>query len=124
MKLSIAVLLGCTIALAGCAGTMSRTNYSAYAGEPVAQFRYTHLYNIQRASDRSLVVWTKPSTAYLLTLPDACYPVGGEYIVHVGGVDSIDQRLVAGKGDVVIGSRHCRVDKIQPLDLVALKAAR
>ena len=124
MKLSIAFLLGCTIALAGCAGGMRRTNYPAYAGEPVPQFRYTHLYNIQRASDRSLVVWTKPSTAYLLTLAHNCDALSGRVTVEIGGVDGIQGRLQAGTGEVIIGQMRCRVSQIQPLDLAAMKAAR
>lgn len=124
MKLLSAILLGSAIALPACAATPHRVDYAAYAGDPIPQFTYTHLYNWQRSSDRSLVVWTKPSTAYLLTLRSACYPLSGRMTFHIGGVDSIDQRLVAGKGEVMVGEMHCRVDRIQPVDLAAMKLAR
>jgi hypothetical protein len=103
---------------------MQRTDYSAYAGQPVPEFSYLHIYNWQRTSDRSLAVWTKPSQAYLLTLQGPCLPMAGETSIHIGGVDNLEQRLVAGQGEVVVGSLHCRVVSIQPIDLVALKAGR
>lgn len=124
MKHIPAILLGCAIALPASAGSPHRIDYAAYAGDPIPQFTYKHLYNWQRSNDRTLVVWTKPSTAYLLTLRSACHPLSGQMTFHIGGVAAIEQRLVAGKGEVVVGEMHCRVDRIQPVDLAAMKLAK
>lgn len=124
MKLPLAFLLGSAIALAGCAETPQRVDYSAYARYPVPHVDYNHLYNLQRSSDYALVVWTKPSSAYLVNLRDACHSVGGLFFFHPGGVDTAERRLAPGEDEVLIGDMQCRVESIQPLDLVAMKAGR
>jgi hypothetical protein len=101
-----------------------RTDYAAYAGEPIPEFKFSQLYNWQRTGDRQMVVWTKPSTAYLLTLRHDCDALAGRVTVEIGGVDGIQGRLQAGMGDVIVGTLRCRVDTIQPLDLARLKQDR
>jgi hypothetical protein len=100
------------------------TDYAAYAGEPVKEIKFTQLYNWQRVNDRHLVVWTKPSTAYLLSLRHDCDALSGRVTIEIGGVDGIRGRLQAGMGDVIVGQLRCRVDTIQPLDLARMKADR
>jgi hypothetical protein len=97
-------------------------DYAAYAGEPIPEIRFTQLYNWQRVGNKSMVLWTKPSTAYLLTLANNCDPPQSRVTVQVGGVDGVHGRLQAGTGDVLIGQLQCRVQQIQPIDLVAMKA--
>jgi Family of unknown function (DUF6491) len=97
------------------------TDYAAYAGEPVREFRFTQLYNWQRVTDRQMVVWTKPSTAYLLNLRNNCDAMTGRVTVQLGGVDGVQGRL-RETDDVIVGDLHCRVESIQPLDLVRMKA--
>ena len=97
---------------------------AAYAGAPIKEFKFAHLYNWQRTGNKSMVVWTKPSTAYLLTLANNCDALAGRVTVEIGGVDGIQGRLQAGMGDVIVGQLRCRVSQIQPIDLVAMKAAR
>ena len=100
------------------------TDYAAYAGEPVKEIKFSQLYNWQRVNDRQLVVWTKPSTAYLLSLRHDCDALSGRVTVEIGGVDGIQGRLQAGMGDVIVGQLRCRVDTIQPLDLARMNADR
>ena len=102
----------------------SRIDYAAYAGDPIPEFRFTKLYNWQRTGDRTVVVWTKPSTAYLLTTRNNCDALSGRVTVAIGGVDGIEGRLQAGSGDIIVGQLRCRVMSIQPLDLKRLKADR
>lgn len=101
-----------------------RVDYAAYAGESISEFRYTQLYNWQRTSDKSLVVWTKPSTAYLLTLRNNCNALSGNYSLQIGGVDGIESRVRAGTDNVLVGQLRCKISTIQPLDLVRMKAER
>lgn len=112
-------------AVAGAAGAKRvHTDYAAYAGEPIPEFKFSQLYNWQRVNDRQMVVWTKPSTAYLLGLRHDCDALAGRVTVEIGGVDGIQGRLQAGMGDVIVGQFRCRVDTIQPLDLARMKADR
>jgi hypothetical protein len=111
-------------AVAGAAQAKKSVDYTAYAGEPIPEFKFSQLYNWQRTGDRQMVVWTKPSTAYLLTLRHNCDALAGRTTVEIGGVDGIQGRLQAGSGDVIVGQLRCRVDTIQPLDLARLKADR
>ena len=101
-----------------------RIDYTAYAGEPIREFRYHQFYNWQRTSDTSLVVWTKPSTAYLLTLRNNCVALAGNYVLQIGGVDGIEGRVQAGSADVMVGQLRCKVDTIRPIDLARMKAER
>ena len=109
---------------AGAQAKIKRVDYSAYAGESIPEFRYTQLYNWQRTGDKSLVVWTKPSTAYLLTLRNRCDSLTSEYKIQIGGVDGIETRVRAGTDNVHVGQLTCRIDAIQPLDLARMKAER
>jgi hypothetical protein len=120
------LLLALVLAAAGTSADAKRpsTDYTAYAGPPVAGFTYRHLYNWQRTHDRQLVVWTKPSAAYLLTLHEACEDLSGRAIFEIGGVSAILGQVRAGSGDVRIGALRCQVDRIQPLDVARMRADR
>ena len=124
MKALASLLLGLAVALPAAAGSYSKVDYEAYAGEPISQFKFTQLYNWQRTGDKSMVLWTKPSTAYLLRLANNCDALTGRVTIQVGGVDGIHGRLEAGMGDIIVGQMHCRVEEIRPIDLAAMKAAK
>ena len=125
MKTRNLILVALLSALAfGAQAKIKRVDYAAYAGESIPEFRYTQLYNWQRTSDKSLVVWTKPSTAYLLTLRNNCNALSGNYSLQIGGVDGIESRVRAGTDNVLVGQLRCKIDTIQPLDLVRMKAER
>jgi len=120
-------VIGLLLAAAGGAAEAKRpaTDYAAYAGDPVAEFKYHHLFNLHRANKHQVVVYTRPSTAYLLTLHDKCELMpGGRAIFRVGGVDAVMSRVQAGSNDLLIGSLRCRVQTIQPLDVARMKAER
>ena len=120
------LMLGLLLALVGLSAQAGhkRVDYAPYAGDPIPEFKFNKLYNWQRTGDKTMVVWTKPSTAYLLTLRNNCDALSGRATVEIGGVDGIDGRLQAGSGDIIIGQLRCRVVAIQPLDLVRMKADR
>jgi hypothetical protein len=125
MKTRHLLLVALLSALAfGAQAKLKRVDYAAYAGEPIPEFRYSHLYNWQRTSGKSLVVWTKPSKAYLLTLRHNCDAMAGRFNIRLGGVDSIERRVRAGSDNVEVGQLTCKIDTIQPLDLARMKAER
>ena len=115
-----------TLVAAGTASAGSRgTDYAAYAGDPIKEIRYYQIYNWQRTGKEHLVIWTKPSTAYLLTVPKSgAKLIDPRMTIEIGGVASLKGRLQAGSDDVLIGDLHCRINEIRPIDMARLKAAR
>lgn len=121
------LVLIATVAVALVAGTAfakKTQHYVDYAGDPVQSVKYANLYNWQRTGNKSIAVWTKPSTAYLLTLKNNCDALTGQVKIEIGGVDGIGGKLQAGTDDVVIGGVRCRITQIQPIDLQKMKADR
>ena len=115
-----------TLAAASSASAgIKRVDYAAYAGEPVREIRYFQIYNWQRTGKQNLVIWTKPSTAYLLSVPKSCAKlIDTRMTIEIGGVASIKGRLQAGSDDVLIGDLHCRITEIRPIDMERMKAER
>lgn len=122
------ILLATTLALAlgavGSASGKKTQHYADYAGAAVPEISYSNLYNWQRTGDKTVAVWTKPSTAYLLTLKNNCDALNGRVQVQFGGVDDIGGKLRAGTDDVRVGGIRCRITQIQPIDLEKMKADR
>jgi hypothetical protein len=116
-----------TLALAGTAAAGSKSkgiDYAAYAGEPVQQITYFQLYNWQRSTDKMVVLWTKPSTAYVLELRNRCYELGGpRAVIQVGGVAATPGRLSVND-DLIVGEMKCKISAIRPVDLEAIKRDR
>ena len=123
MKTRILPLLIAALALGVGAVQAKRINYADYAGEPVAKFRYTQLYNWQRSDDRTMVLWTKPSEAYLLTFANNCAEMSGKYSIQIGGVASVGGIVHTGDDVLIPGRASCRIAEIRPIDLVRLKKA-
>ena len=98
-----------------------RLDYAGHAGEPVPSFRYVELYNWQRLDDRHLVVWTRPSTAYLLALRDSCSGLIGAQTIALGDVAGIDREIRAANDYVLTRDMRCRIEEIRPIDLKAMK---
>ena len=75
---TLSVLLGLLLVAAAGAAGAKRLDYAAYAGEPVPKVNYTRLSNWHRLDDTHLVVWTRPTQAYLLTLGNVCTETAGQ----------------------------------------------
>ena len=124
MKRAILMLAGLALAMSAAAGSgRAKVDYAAYAGESVKEIKYFQLYNWQRSTDKQVVLWTKPSEAWLLTLQHSCDALrGGRVVIEVGGagVPGRLQRL----DDLNVGQMHCKVVDIQPIDLEAVKRAQ
>jgi len=119
------VLLSLVALLASaCATAKPRPDYVKYAGDPVASIRYTQLYNWQRNDRGQVVIWTKPNTAYLLTLRHSCDALDGQVAIQIGGVASIPGKIFAGSDDVLVGQLRCPIATIQPIDLERMKKER
>ena len=127
MKRIVLMLAGLVLATAASAGGghKNRVDYAAYAnGEPLREIQFFQLYNWQRSSDMAVVLWTKPSVAYYLTLANNCTELrSGRVVVQVGGVAAVPGRLRVND-DLLVGQIKCRVSSIQAMDLEALKRDR
>ena len=123
---TLSLLLGLLlVAAAGAAGAKRVSlDYVAYAGEPVPQVRYSQLSNWKRIDDTHLVIWTKPTQAYLLTLGNVCTETAGAVSLQLRGTDGMSGVLKSGFGEVIAGRQRCRVQQIQPVDLARMKADR
>lgn len=129
------LLLALILALGACASTPKQTDaeklalYRAHAGEPVRDFQYFGSINgWNPIGDSSLVVWTKPSEAYLLELFGPCTDLGYAPAISLsnsmGRVSSrFDSVHVLGGGSSTM-RMPCRIETIRPLDVKALKQAQ
>ncbi len=71
-----------------------------------------------------MVVWTRPSEAYLLTLKANCNALQLAKAVAVSDRDGMSGRMVAGSTDLIAGPMRCRIQTIQPIDQKRLEADR
>jgi putative hemolysin len=100
--------------------------YREHAGEPVRSFRYTSRINSWTPlGDQALVVWTRPSEAYLLDLSGPCQDLGFASAITIsnrfGEVTSrFDQVTVHGGGTSSIRI-PCRIQEIRPIDVKAIR---
>ena len=131
----LCLLLALGFALTACATIPKQTDaeklalYRAQAGEPVKDFRYFGSINgWTPLGDSALVVWTKPSEAFLLELHGPCSNL--DYAPAITLSNTMGQ--VSPRFDSVKvhggGSSHmdipCRIQTIRPLDVKGLKQAQ
>lgn len=126
-----AALTVCAASLSACAtgsagrDAETRARYVAHAGAPVDKFRlFGQLTRWTALDDQSLVVWTRPSEAWLLDLTGPCPDL--EYAYAIGLTDTLgtvnarfDKVLVSSRSPVKL---PCHIAQIRPVDTKALKA--
>ena len=129
------LLLAVSLAIGACASAPRQTDaeklalYQAHAGEPVGDFQYFGSINgWSPVGDNALVVWTRPSQAYLLELFGPCTDLGYAPAISLsnsmGRVSSrFDSVHVLGGGSSTMRV-PCRIETIRPLDVKALKQAQ
>lgn len=115
--------------LAGCASRPSaqyradrRAAYEQAAGAPVSNFSFGNsLYSWEPLSDDELVVYTRPTRAWLLNLA-GCRDL--EFTNTIGLTSNLNQ--VSVNFDSVLTERAqfpCTISQIRPVDLKGMKAA-
>ena len=130
------LLLAMFIAVGACASTPRQTDaeklalYRAHSREPVSDFQYFGSINgWSPIGDSALMVWTKPSQAYLLELFGPCTDLGSAPAISLsnsmGRVSSrFDSVHVLGGGGNSTMRIPCRIQTIRPLDVKALRQAQ
>ena len=124
MKKIHVMLAGLALAVAASASA-KEIDYRDYAiGEPLKEITYYQLYNWQRSTDEAVVLWTKPSQAYVLQLANKCEALNsGRSKIEIGGV--ADPRNTLSVNDVlIVGTMRCKVVGIRALDIAAVKRDR
>ena len=133
MRMFSAALALAAASLAACATDPAKRDadnlalYSAHAGAPVREFRYFgSISSWTPLGDEALVVWTRPSEAWLLDLSGPCSDL--EYAPAIGLTHTFntvsarfDKVLVHGRSNIQM---PCQIAQIRPLDVKALKQAR
>lgn len=126
MRLRIFSLAAAGLVLAACAtsgpgATRPVNPYVAHAGAATKEFAFTSLYNWSSIDDDHVVIWARPDRAYLITLRNSCLELTFATTI---AVDAFGSRVRAGTDSVVANGIRCRIETIQPIDLVAMRAAR
>ena len=125
--------LAMAMALGACSSTRlsdaeTLALYKAHAGEQVKDFQYFGQINgWTPLGDSALVVWTKPSQAYLLELTGACpdldYAPSISVTQHMGRVSARFDDVIPMGGGTGTLRIPCRIETIRPLDVKALRAS-
>jgi len=118
MNFKSILVAGSMLVLSACASVSPKSfNYADYAGAPISELRFQQgLYNWQRIDDASVVIWTRPSEAYLLTLRVDCNALATAKAVVIADRDGTSGRIVAGSTDLLAGVMRCRIETIRPID--------
>lgn len=123
----IPFLLAMPVLLAACATgpTMQQraSDFQAAAGAPIQSFNYSgSFYSWEPLGDHSLVVYTRPTRAYLLEVG----PCPGLPYTHAIGLSSMIGQ-VSVRFDKVFTDRHqfpCYIKGIRPVDVHQVRAAQ
>ncbi|MCA0393979.1 MAG: DUF6491 family protein [Proteobacteria bacterium] len=100
--------------------------YQSHAGEPVGSFNFFgRLNGWTPLGDSALVVWTKPSEAWLLELTGPCQDMA--YAPAIGLTSNMN-RVYARFDKVLVNSPGsmgipCHIQQIRPLDVKAVRAS-
>ncbi|MGD9582921.1 MAG: DUF6491 family protein [Lysobacterales bacterium] len=92
--------------------------YQAAAGEPVKSFRFLSLLNWRPLDREHLVVWTGPSTAWLIAIRANCTAL--VFSQRIALTSSLD-RVYSFFDKVIQGPYECRIREIRPVDLKRLR---
>jgi hypothetical protein len=124
------ILLSLLSLVAGCAG-MSRSNernrterqaaYVAAAGAPVSNFTFTSLYSWEPLGETQLVVYPRPSKAWLLDLMGCQNLQSSNTIGLTSNLNQVSVRF--DKVLTQYGVVPCTISGIRPVDLKGMKAA-
>ncbi len=97
--------------------------YAAAAGAPVPSFHFFTLWSWEPLSDSELVVYTRPSQAWLLGLDGRCENL--EFTQAIGLTSVTGD--VSARFDKVLTGRHrmpCTIMQIRPVDVKQLRIAQ
>ena len=96
-------------------------DYDKYVQGTVPWFQFNSLYDWDSNRLGSVVVWTTPRQAYLLTLVGPCLGLQNAFVIAL----TSQSGLVNSNRDYVIaGGDRCQIMRIDRLDAKAIRAVR
>ncbi|WP_372014637.1 DUF6491 family protein [Pseudoxanthomonas sp. 10H] len=129
-------LLVMVAGLGACSSTPRATDaerlafYQAHAGDPVRSFRmFGQLNGWTSLGNSAMVVWTRPSEAWLLNFTGPCQDLQFASAITISHFSStvtarFDTVRPLGAGVGQVGRIPCRIDTIRPIDTRALNQSR
>ena len=126
MNVRFALATFVVVLLAACASTppserraLRLAEFRKYAGEPVDEIRTFHLDRFEIVGRSEVVLWTRVSEAYLVTVQSHCPDLVWAQAVAV----TTSVNTVMTKFDSIIVSRiPCRIVEIRPVDYRRMRA--
>lgn len=124
--LSAAIVLSACASGGGLRDAEKLALYRDHAGAPVGSFDFSGRINgWMPLDDRALVVWTRPSQAYLLELYGPCQDLESTPAI---GLTSSASRVYARFDKVLVHGAStirmpCSIETIRPLDVKAVRAS-
>lgn len=119
----VGLLVGCSSVPYAQRQQQRQAAYLAAAGAPVTSFHFFTLWSWEPLSDSELVVYTRPSQAWLLDLDGHCENL--EFTHAIGLTSSTGE--VWTRFDKVLTGRHylpCTIMRIRPVDVKQLRIAQ
>lgn len=102
-------------------GARDIQTYQNAAGDKVAQMPAQSLVDWQALDDQSLAVWTANDKPWLVRVEQPC---NGLQQAGSVALTSHDGTVAAGTDAVQLGSEHCKIASIQPVDYSKIVATR
>jgi hypothetical protein len=122
------IVLILLLLLAGCASVQNdrhrgerQAAYQAAAGAPVASFTFSSLYSWEPLSETQLVIYTRPTQAWLLDLfgcQSLLFSDGIGLTSNLNQVSVNFDKVLPQRGDV-----PCTISRIRPVDVKGMRAS-
>lgn len=131
MRSLVFLAVAASLLVGGCAstrglgyGSENLALYSAHAGAPVRDIRYTNPMGWDKVDDQHLLLTMRPTEAYLLRVSGPCLDWGGanpmiQISTQVNRLSAGFDRISTPESPV-----SCRIEEIRPVDVAALRASK
>jgi hypothetical protein len=128
MRFVTAAILLTVTALSACSGIPRRESdqqmlarYSAYAGDPVSEFRTFTSYNSWTPIDNHhVVIQTNVNEAYLLTVFEPC--INLPFATRLAVTSRFPNTVSSGFDSIRVGRDRCRISEIRPINYRQMRA--
>jgi hypothetical protein len=128
MRFVTAAILLTLAALSACSGIPRRESdqqvlarYTAYAGDPVSEFRTFGSYNSWTPiDDHHVVIQTNVNEAYLLTVFGPCMNL--PFATRLAVTSRFPNTVSSGFDSIRVGRETCRISEIRPINYRQMRA--
>ena len=93
--------------------------HERFAGADLDEIRNYRLYRWQPLGETALAIWANPGDLYLVDVESPCNGLDWAKTI---GTDGRNRTLMARFDSIVFGNQRCRVMRIRPVDVAAMRA--